>query len=102
MTEAPKLKRLDERIRRSKRTGKIVLGGVAVVSLVFAVVLTQGLSLALEGGRNELVIRAVVGLGLLVGLNFFSVVLIRRQHRVLDEARKELEDLVRPLPGTGS
>ena len=102
MTEAPKLKRLDERIRRSKRTGKIVLGGVAVVSLVFAVVLTQGLSLALEGGRNELVIRAVVGLGLLVGLNFFSVVLIRRQHRVLDEAREELEDLVRPLPGTGS
>ena len=102
MTEAPKLKRLDERIRRSKRTGKIVLGGVAVVSLVFAVVLTQGLSLALEGGRNELVIRAVVGLGLLVGLNFFSVVLIRRQHRVLDEAREELENLVRPLPGTGS
>ena len=102
MTEAPKLKRLDERIRRSKRTGKIVLGGVAVVSLVFAVVLNQGLSLALEGGRNELVIRAVVGLGLLVGLNFFSVVLIRRQHRVLDEAREELENLVRPLPGTGS
>ena len=98
MTEDPKLKRLDDRIRRSKRTGKIVLAGVAAVSLVFAVVLTQGLSLALEGGRNELVVRAVVGLGLLVGLNFLSVVLIRRQHRVLDEAREELEGLVRPLP----
>jgi phosphate/sulfate permease len=86
---------LDERIRRSKKTGKTVLVAVVLVSLVFAVVLTQGLSLALEASRSDLVIRALVGLGLLAGLNLFSVVLIRRQHRVLDEAREELEALVR-------
>jgi protein-S-isoprenylcysteine O-methyltransferase Ste14 len=94
MAEARKLRRLDHRIRRSKRSGKIVVVGVFLVSLVFAVVLTQGLSLAIDEGEEGLVVRALVGLSLLVGLNLFSVVLIRRQHRLLDEAREELETLV--------
>jgi hypothetical protein len=71
---------------------------VVLVSAAFAVVLAQGLSLALETQRSDLVTRALVGLGLLGGLILFSVVLIRRQHRVLDEARQELEDLVRGDP----
>ena len=98
MTTTPRFKRLEERIRRSKRTGKIVLGGVVLISIVFAFVLTQGLSLALESGERGLVVRAVVGLGLLAGLNLFSVVLIRRQHRVLDEAWEEMEALVQGDP----
>ena len=98
MTEGPKLRRLDQRIQRSKRRGKIVLGAVLTVSFVFALVLTQGLSLALESGRSDLVIRAWVGLGLLAGLNLFSVIMIRRQHRLLDEAREDLEALVLEKP----
>jgi exosortase/archaeosortase len=62
------------------------------------VALVQGLLVALEAGRNDLVMRALVGLSLLVGLNLFSVVLIRRQHRMLDEARDGLEALVRGDP----
>ena len=98
MAEAPKLKRLDQRIRRSKRAGKFVLGGVALVSLVFGLVLIHGLSLAREAGRQDLVLPAVAGLGLLVGLNLFSVILTRRQHRILDEAREDLETLVAEDP----
>ena len=98
MTTAPKLTRLDQRIRRSKRSGKVVVAGVVLVSLAFGVVLIQGLSLALDQQRNDLVIRALAGLGLLVGLNLFSVILIRRQHRMLDEAREDLEALVKGDP----
>lgn len=89
------MNRLDERIQRSKRSGKIVLGGVILVSLVFGVVLAQGLFLALEAGRRDLVGRAVFGLVLLLALNAFSLLLIRRQHRMLDEARRELQEMVR-------
>jgi hypothetical protein len=93
------VKRLEERIERSKRSGKIVLGGVILVSLVFGFVLVQGLFLAMEAGRGDLVGRAVFGLMLLVGLNTFSLILIRRQHRMLDEARQELKEMVRhPQP----
>ena len=88
------MKRLDERIRRSKRTGKLVLGGVLIVSLILGAVLAQGLFLALEGGRGDLVGRAGFGLALLLALDAFSVFLIRRQHRRLDEAREELRELV--------
>jgi len=98
MTDGPKLRRLDQRIQRSKRRGKIVLGAVFLVSVVFALVLTQGLSLALEAGRSDVVIRAWVGLGLLAGLNLLSVIMIRRQHRLLDEAREDLEVLVVEKP----
>jgi exosortase/archaeosortase len=98
MDRAPKLSRMDQRFHRSKRSGKIILGGVVLVSLVFGVALVQGLLVALEAGRNDLVMRALVGLSLLVGLNLFSVVLIRRQHRMLDEARDGLEALVRGDP----
>jgi len=87
------MKRLDQRIQRSKRSGKIALGGVLLVSVVIGSVLVQGLLLALEAGRGELVGRAVLGLALLVGLNGFSFILIRRQHRSLDEAREELLEL---------
>lgn len=95
MGGSPNLKRLDHRIRRSKRAGKIVLAGVALVSLVFVAILIQGLLLALEGGRRDLVTRALVGIGLLTGLNLFSVLLIRHQHRTLDGAREEMEEMVR-------
>jgi ABC-type protease/lipase transport system fused ATPase/permease subunit len=88
------VRRLDERIRRSKRWGKIVLGGVLLASLLLGVVMAQGLLLALEAGRDDLLVRAGCGLVALLALNVFSVVLTRRQHRMLDEARKELEDLV--------
>jgi hypothetical protein len=36
-----------------------------------------------------------LGLALLVALNVFSVALVRRQHSVLDQARSDLEELVR-------
>lgn len=98
MTGGPKLSRLELRIQRSKRNGKIVLGAVLLVSVAFALVLTQGLSLALEAGRGDLVVRAWVGLGFLAGLNLFSVTMIRRQHRLLDDARKDLEALVLEEP----
>ena len=100
MADVPKLKRLDLRIRRSKRSGKIVLGAVVLVSLVFGMVLVQAFSLAQEAGRRDLVVRALVGLGLLVGLNLFSVFLTRRQHRMLDEAREDLEALVAEDPSS--
>ena len=89
------MRRLDDRIRRSKRSGKLVVAGVLLVSLAFAVVLVQGLFLALNGGRADLVIRAVFGLALLVGLDLFAVVMMRRQHQILDEAKAELEELAR-------
>ena len=88
------MKRLDERIHRSKRSGKIVLGGVLLVSLVLGGVLVQGMLVALDGGRGDLAGRAAFGVALLVVLNSFSVYLIRRQHRRLDEAREELRELV--------
>ena len=94
MNEAPKLSRLDQRVRRSKRWGKTVLAGVLAVSLVFGATLVHGLLLALEAGRNDLFVRGLVGLGLLAGLDVFSVFLIRRQHRKLDEAREDLVALV--------
>jgi hypothetical protein len=90
--------KLDQRIQRSKRSGKLVLGGVFLVSVAFAAGLVQGLFLALEAGRTDLVGRGVFGLVLLLGLNLFSLVLVRRQHRMLDEAREELEELVRGNP----
>jgi hypothetical protein len=92
------VKKLDQRIQRSKRSGKLVLGGVFLVSVAFAAVLIQGLFLALEVGRRDLLGRGVFGLALLLGLNLFSLVLVRRQHRMLDEAREELEELVRGDP----
>lgn len=95
MSGAPRLRRLDLRVQRSKRAGKIVLAGVAIVSIIFGGVLIQALLLALEGGRDDLVTRALVGIGLLAGLNLFSILLIRHQHRALDEAREEMEEIVR-------
>jgi hypothetical protein len=96
--KAPKLSRLDRRVERSKRTGKIVLVGVLLVSMVFGAVLIQGLLLAWEGGRTDLVARAAAGLALLVGLDLFSLIMIRRQHRMLDEARADLQELIRGDP----
>ncbi len=98
MADPPRLKRLDLRIRRSKRSGKIVLGAVLVVSLVFGLVLIQALLLAREAGRQDLVVRAWVGLGLLACLILFSAILTRRQHRMLEEAREDLEALVAEDP----
>ena len=90
------MKRLDRRIARSKRSGTVVLAGVLLVSVVLGAVLVQGLLLALEGDRWGLVTRGLLGLGLLGGVDAFSVLAIRRQHRMLDEARDELRSLVRP------
>jgi len=100
MRQTPELPRLDERIRRSKRTGKIVLSGVLLVSLVLASVLIQGLVLANAAQRSGLLIRAALGLGFLAFLDIFSVILIWRQHRLLDEARDELVELVAGTDGT--
>jgi len=71
-----------------------VLAGVILVSLALGYPLFQGLFLALEAGREDLIIRAFLGLGLLAIVIVFSVILIRRQHRSLDEAREELNALV--------
>jgi len=94
MSPAPGLPRLEERIRRSKRFGKMVLAGVLLVSLVLGSVLIQGLFLALEAQRQGLVVRAGLGLGLLLAVDLFSVFLIRRQHRMLDEAREDLQEMI--------
>ena len=94
MSQPPKLRRLEERIRRSKRSGKLVMGGVLLISIPFAVVLVQGVRLALEAERSGPAVRGFLGLGLLVGLNLFSFILIRRQHRMLDEAKEDLIALV--------
>ena len=95
MSPAPGLPRLEERIRRSKRFGKMVLAGVLLVSIVLGSVLIQGLFLALEAQRQGLVVRAGLGLGLLLAVDLFSVFLIRRQHRMLDEAREDLQEIIR-------
>ena len=95
MIPAPGLPRLEERIRRSKRFGKMVLAGVLLASLVLGSVLIQGLFLALEAQRQGLVVRAGLGLGLLLAVDLFSVFLIRRQHRMLDEAREDLQEMIR-------
>ena len=71
------------------------MAGVLAVSLAFSAVLIQGLILASEAGRQGLVVRAFVCLGGLAALNIFSLVMVRRQHRMLDEARRELEEIVR-------
>ena len=90
----PQLKKLNRRVLRAKRRGKAALVGVLLVSLVFAAPLIQGLALALDQGRNELKLRGFLGLGILLALNLFSLFLIRRQHKNLDEAQDELEALV--------
>ena len=95
------MKRLDFRIQRSKRWGKIALGGVLLVSLVLAAFLVHGLSLAMDEGRADLIRRGVLGLLLLGALVVFSVGFIWRQHRMLDEAREEFEELVRGDLETG-
>lgn len=84
---------MEERIRRSKRSGKVVATGVLLVSMVFGAVLVQALILSETAGREDLALRALGGLALLVGLNVLSAALTRRQHRMLDEAREELEGL---------
>lgn len=88
------LKKLDQRIKRSKRTGKIALAGVMLVSLCCASLLIQGLIIALETGHSELMWRAALGLAIVVGFDLFSLVFIRRQHRMFDEAREDLHDLI--------
>jgi hypothetical protein len=77
----------------------MVLVGVSLVSLVLGAVLMQGLILAAEAQRQDLILQAGLGLGLLLILELFSIVLTRRQHRILDEAREEMEELVRKSPG---
>jgi hypothetical protein len=88
------LKKLDERIKRSKRLGKMAVAGVFLMSVVFGGVLVQGLVLAQELGQDDLVARAIRGLSCLTLLNIVSVVLIWRQHRTFDKARAELQELV--------
>ena len=94
------LKKLDQRIKRSKRTGKIALVGVGLVSLACGSLLIQGLLLARETGHAELMGRAALGLVIVVGVDLFSLFLIRRQHRLFDEARRELQDLIGGLPSS--
>jgi hypothetical protein len=92
------LKKLDQRIKKSKRTGKIALVGVGLVSLACGSLLIQGLLLANETGHPELMGRAALGLVIVVGVDLFSLVFIRRQHRLFDEARKELKELIEDRP----
>jgi hypothetical protein len=94
MEGAPRLTRLERRVQRSKRAGKLIMLGVLLVSVVFGAVLLQGLLLAHDVGRTDLLARAMAGLLLLVGLDLFSVIMIRRQHQMLDEARADLRELV--------
>jgi len=98
------VRRLDRRIRRSKRSGKLVLAGVLAVSAVLGLFLVQALVLAGEAGRGDLMARALVGLGVLLLLDVASILLVRRQHRLLDEAREEFRALVQgrtpPSPST--
>jgi len=68
---------------------------VFLVSLVFGVALVEGLLLAEQGNRGDLVGRAVFGLALILALDLFSLLLIRRQHQRLDEALEEMRDLAR-------
>lgn len=89
------MRRLDERIRRSKRRGKISAIVVLVVSLVLGGVLAQALALARSTGQDDVVTRAIFGLGLLVVVNLLSVALAWHQHRLLDQARSEMRELVR-------
>ena len=86
---------LDERIRRAKRRGKISVVVVLVVSLVLGSVLAQALALARSTGQEQLATRAIFGIGLLVVVNLFSVALAWHQHRLLDQARSEMDELVR-------
>jgi hypothetical protein len=74
--------------------GKVVLMGVLLVSVALGYPLLQGIFLASDSGREDLIIRGFLGLGLLAGLVVFAVVMTRRQHRKLDEARQELSSLV--------
>ena len=89
------LKKLDQRIKRSKRTGKIALAGVGLVSLACGSLLIQGFLVARDTGHPEFMWRAVLGLVIVVGFDLFSLAFIRRQHRMFDEARKELEELIK-------
>ena len=89
------MRRLDERIRRAKRRGKISVVVVLVVSLVLGSVLAQALALARSTGQEQLATRAIFGIGLLVVVNLFSVALAWHQHRLLDQARSEMDELVR-------
>lgn len=75
--------------------------GIVALALIFGGVLVQGLLLALDAGRWGLVLRAAFGLALLAGLVVFSVVLVRRQHVVLEEARSDLEEMIRGGPHSG-
>jgi hypothetical protein len=92
--EYPGVKRLEERFRRSKQSGKVVLGAVLLVSSILFLVVFHGVTVAWQAQRWEVVIRGGLGLLLLVALDLFSIVLIRRQHRVLDEVRAEMLALV--------
>jgi hypothetical protein len=67
---------------------------VLFTSLLLGLVLLQGLMLARGTGRADLVAVAGAGLAVLVGLDLFATVLVRRQHRILDEAREDLEALI--------
>jgi hypothetical protein len=89
------MRRLNERIRRSKRRGKISVIVVLVVSLMLGSVLAQALAVARSTGQDELATRAIFGIGLLVAVNLFSVALAWHQHRLLDQARSEMVELVR-------
>ena len=89
------MRRLNERIRRSKRRGKIAVIVVLVVSLLLGSVLAQALIVARGTGHDEVVSRVFFGIGLLVALNVFSVALAWRQHKLLDQARSEMIELVR-------
>jgi len=89
------MRRLDERIRRSKRRGKISVIVVLVVTLVLASVLAQALALARSTGQDDVVTRAIFGIGLLVVVNLFSVAMSWHQHRLLNRARSEMDELVR-------
>jgi len=96
------LKKLDQRIKRSKRTGKVALSGVALLSLACGSLLLQGLLVARATGDSEVMARAVVGLVIVVSFDLFAVFLIRRQYRLLDEARRDLQELIGALPAEKS
>ena len=80
-------------IARSRRLGRLALGGASVFGLLIAFTLVQGLWIAVRSDRRELVIGAGFGLFVLLLAGAFVARLAIRQKRLLDEAESELTSL---------
>ncbi len=87
------MQRFHNDIARSRRLGRLALGGASVFGLLIAFTLIQGLWLALRTERRELVFGAGFGLLFLLLGGGFVARMALRQKRLLDEAERELSSL---------